>query len=162
MTGVIEEFFRILGGISVADPDLQIIVGGGHPDPEIGAGRGGGGGVIWNFFLPFWASLWSKNKDGPGFHHWISCISFQFLSVGKFNNYFCVWFDVKREDATRLRVVPHFSSWIVEWAKRECEWKSPHARNGDTQRGERKMFFTHARTSLALLSLRKNGGLLVV
>lgn len=41
MTGVIEEFFRILGGISVADPDLQIIVGGSHPDPEIGAGGGG-------------------------------------------------------------------------------------------------------------------------
>ena len=33
---------------------------------------------------------------------------------------------------------------------------SPHARKGDTRRGER------ARVSHALLSLRKNGGLLVV
>ena len=65
-------------------------------------------------------------------------------------------------------VVPHFSSGIVERAKRERAWKSPHARKGDTRRGERKMIFsrgmifTRARVSLALLSLRKNGGLLVV
>ena len=39
----------------------------------------------------------------------------------------------------RLRVVPHFSSGIVERAKRERAWKSPHARKGDTRRGERKM-----------------------
>ena len=43
----------------------------------------------------------------------------------------------------RLRVVPHFSSGTVERAKRERA-------------------FTRARVSLALLSLRKNGGLLVV
>ena len=34
----------------------------------------------------------------------------------------------------RLRVVPHFSSGIVEGAKRERAWKSPHARKGDTRR----------------------------
>ena len=34
----------------------------------------------------------------------------------------------------RLRVVPHFSSQIVERA-----WKSLHARKGDTRRGERKV-----------------------
>ena len=34
----------------------------------------------------------------------------------------------------RLRVVPHFSSGIVELAKRERAWKSPHARKGDTRR----------------------------
>ena len=39
----------------------------------------------------------------------------------------------------RLPVVPHFSSEIVEWAKRERVWKSPHAGKGDTRRGERKM-----------------------
>ena len=39
---------------------------------------------------------------------------------------------------TRLRVVPHFSSGIVKRAKRERAWKSPHARKGDTRRGERK------------------------
>ena len=58
----------------------------------------------------------------------------------------------------RLRVVPHFSSEIVERAKRERAWKSPHARKGDTRRGERKMrdyrqspsFWTNA-----LLSQRK-------
>ena len=32
--------------------------------------------------------------------------------------------------ADRLRVVPHFSSGIVERAKRERAWKSPHARKG--------------------------------
>ena len=32
----------------------------------------------------------------------------------------------------RLLVVPHFSSGIVERAKRERAWKSPHVRKGDT------------------------------
>ena len=40
---------------------------------------------------------------------------------------------------SRLRVVPHFSSGIVEPAKCEHAWKSPHARKGNTRRGERKM-----------------------
>ena len=77
----------------------------------------------------------------------------------------------------RLRVVPHFSSGIVEPAKHERAWKSPHARKGVTPWGERKMrfslpaachlfsrgmIFTRARVSLSLLSLRKNRGLLVV
>ena len=44
---------------------------------------------------------------------------------------------------SRLRVVPHFSSGIVERAKRERAWKSPHARKGDTRRGERKMRDPH-------------------
>ena len=43
----------------------------------------------------------------------------------------------------RLWVVPHFSSGIVERAKRECAWKSSHARKGDTRRGERKMRKNH-------------------
>ena len=34
-----------------------------------------------------------------------------------------------RESMDRLRVVPHFSSRIVERAKRERAWKSPHARD---------------------------------
>ena len=34
----------------------------------------------------------------------------------------------------RLRVVPHFSSGIVERAKRERSGKSPHVRKGDTRR----------------------------
>ena len=73
----------------------------------------------------------------------------------------------------RLRVVPHFSSGIVEREKRERAWKSLHTRKGDTRRGEKKIpaacslfprgvIFTRARVSLALLSLKKNGGLLVV
>ena len=33
----------------------------------------------------------------------------------------------------RLRVVPHFCSGIVERAKRERAWKSPHTRKGDTR-----------------------------
>ena len=44
---------------------------------------------------------------------------------------------------TRLRVVPHFSSGIVEPAKRERAWKLPHARKGDTRWGERKMTSPH-------------------
>ena len=39
----------------------------------------------------------------------------------------------------RLRVAPNFSSGIVEQAKRQREWKSPHARKCETRRGERKM-----------------------
>ena len=39
----------------------------------------------------------------------------------------------------RLRVVRHFSSGLAKRAKRERAWKSPHARKGDTRRGERKM-----------------------
>ena len=34
----------------------------------------------------------------------------------------------------RLREVPHFSSGIVERAKRDHAWKSTHARKGDTPR----------------------------
>ena len=56
------------------------------------------------------------------------------------------------EPVDRLRVVPYFSSGIVERAKRErtCRLFS------------RGVIFTRARVSLALPSLRKNGGLLVV
>ena len=39
----------------------------------------------------------------------------------------------------RLRVVAHFSSGIVERAKRERMWKSPHSRKGDTRWEERNM-----------------------
>ena len=39
----------------------------------------------------------------------------------------------------RLRVVCHFSSGIVERAKRKHAWKSPHASKGVTWPGERKM-----------------------
>ena len=46
----------------MADADLQIRSGAGHPDPEI---RGGGGGSQ-KFFLALWASFWAKNKGGPG------------------------------------------------------------------------------------------------
>ena len=55
----------------------------------------------------------------------------------------------------RLRVVPHFSSGIVERAKRERAWKLPHARKGDTRCRlfSRGVIFTRARVSLAFLSL---------
>ena len=48
---------------SVADPDPQIRGGGGHPDSEI---RGGGGGFQKPFFSDLRASVWSRNKGGPG------------------------------------------------------------------------------------------------
>ena len=54
----------------------------------------------------------------------------------------------------RLRVVPHFSSGIVERAKRERAWKCRLFSRG--------VIFTRARVALVLLSLRKNGGLLAV
>ena len=41
--------------------------------------------------------------------------------------------------AHRLGVVPHFSSGIVERAKRERAWKSPHARKGDTRPAPRRV-----------------------
>ena len=44
---------------------------------------------------------------------------------------------------SRLR----FSSGIVERAKHERAWKSPHARKGDTRRGERKIFLSPRRVS---------------
>ena len=59
----------------------------------------------------------------------------------------------------RLRVVPHFSSGIVERAKRKHAWKSTHATCSLFSRG---LVFTRTRVLLALLSLRKNGGLLIV
>ena len=59
----------------------------------------------------------------------------------------------------RLGVVPYFSSGIVERAKRERAWKSPHAWSVAFSRG---VIFTRTRVSLVLLSLRKKGGLLVV
>ena len=52
---------------AVADRDLQLSGGGGggkvwgsHPEPEMGG---------WSqnqFFWTLWASVWSKNKGGPG------------------------------------------------------------------------------------------------
>ena len=48
------------------DPDLEISGGG----EEGGGGKGGrgerGGGLQKNFFFALWASVWSKNKVGPG------------------------------------------------------------------------------------------------
>ena len=90
----------------------------------------------------------------------------------------------------RLRVVPRLSSGIVERAKRERAWKPPHAAGKEKNEGlqtkpkllnlcvalttqnflsphrvspcSRGVIFTRTCVSLALLSLRKNGGLLVV
>ena len=49
------------------------------------------------------------------------------------------WLEHVFPSLIRLRVVPYFSSGIVERAKRERAWKSTHARKGDSRRGERKM-----------------------
>ena len=48
-----------------------------------------------------------------------------------------LWLTTKKKilKSFRLRVVPHFSSGIVERAKRERARKSPHARKGDTRVG---------------------------
>ena len=54
---------------------------------------------------------------------------------------------MSRLSNVRLRVVPHFSSGIVERAKREGVWKSPDARKGDTLFLARGDF--HARSHFA-------------
>ena len=59
----------------------------------------------------------------------------------------------------RLRVVPHFSSGIVERAKRESGENHPTRESRFFSLG---VILTCACISLALLSLRTNGGLLVV
>ena len=47
----------------MADPELQIRGGPGHPDPE----KRGGGRTQKNFFTALRASVWSKTKGwGPG------------------------------------------------------------------------------------------------
>ena len=58
----------------------------------------------------------------------------------------------------RLRVVPHFSSEIVELLN-ASERENHPTREKATRGG---VIITRARVSHALLSLRKNGGLLVV
>ena len=45
---------------TVADPDLQIRGGGGHPDPEIS-----GGGLQKDFFLPFGPQFGLKIRGAP-------------------------------------------------------------------------------------------------
>ena len=56
----------------------------------------------------------------------------------------------------RLPVVSHFSSGIVEGARRERAWKSTHARKGDTW-GD-----FHARSRFDPSTIPEEGGLLVV
>ena len=46
----------------MADPELQIRSGAGHPDPEI---RGGGGEGLKIFFWPFGPHFGLKIKEGP-------------------------------------------------------------------------------------------------
>ena len=70
----------------------------------------------------------------------------------------------RREMSARLRVFPHFSSGIVERAKRKRVKITPREK-GDTLRVSpfsRGVIFTRARVSLAPLPLRTSGGLLVV
>ena len=50
----------------MADQDLQIRRGPGHPDPEIREGGGGRGRAVLNFFSALWASVWAKIKKGGG------------------------------------------------------------------------------------------------
>ena len=49
--------FPILITYTVADPDLQIKGGLGHPDPVMGVGEGGRGGLKKSFFSPSGLSL---------------------------------------------------------------------------------------------------------
>ena len=76
----------------------------------------------------------------------------------KENNFYEMESYLRGKVSVRLRVAPHFSSGIVEWAKRERAWKSPQARKSDTRRAERKMRDYRQSPSfwtIALLSQRK-------
>ena len=70
------------------------------------------------------------------------------------------------EEREGLEACSQATSGIVERTKRDALENHPREK-GETRQGERSVFsrgviFTRARVSLALLSLRKNGGLLVV
>ena len=101
-----------------------------------------------SFFEPIWV-----HKP------FLKCITY--ITLKQFNRFFFFPFQglsardvcVSAQQIPTLRVVPHFSSGIVERAKRQRAWKSLFSRG---------MIFTRPRVSLALLSPRKNGGLLVV
>ena len=88
-------------GNTVPAPDLEIIGGGGGarvdiismgntvpaPDLEI-IGGGGGHGSPKKFFLALQASVWSKNKGGPGFpvsFPWIRHCSVKYSLVDNIN-----------------------------------------------------------------------------
>ena len=62
-TFLIKNQFPILITYTVADPDLQIKGGLGHPDPVI-RGGGGGGAVLKNLFLPFGPKFGKKKNRG--------------------------------------------------------------------------------------------------
>ena len=49
----------------MTDPDFEIS-GEGRGRGGGGEGGDGGGGLQKNFFFALWASVWSKNKVGPG------------------------------------------------------------------------------------------------
>ena len=115
----------------------------------------------------------ATSKNNFGVSHMSRPMPYDSLSVRLFS----VAKRVQETWLTRLRVVPHFSSEILEGAKCECAWKSPHARKGKREffsffsffslpaachLFSRRVIFPRAHVSLALLSLRKNGGLLVV
>ena len=106
-------------------------------------------------------------------------VLFILLNSTKWWRYYISNYFESRKALIRLQVVPHFSSGIVERAKHECAWKSPHARKARSGGEREKWFkffslsvtchlfshgviFTRARVSLALLSPRTNEGLLVV
>ena len=99
--------------------------------------------LFWNFSPEYFAQGLSLQRGSVGKHTTLT--SYQNAVCSNDFFFFC-WVDYALEGSTfklrkcdfcrffhRLRVVPHFSSGIVERAKRERAWKSPHARKGDTR-----------------------------
>ena len=106
--------------------------------------------TIRNCKMPQWYFVFFllKNLYRDSFSYCLIFYYYWFIT-----NIFCHCLGPSLYRVSRLRVVPHFSSGIVERAKRlpaACRLFS------------RGVSCTRARVSLALLSLRKNGGLLVV
>ena len=91
-------------------------------------------------FFSIWFSVFVKNTSG--FSVLVPDVVFGFSYFVLFWVPVSVRFEQHLiSNSRRLRVVPHFSSGIVARAKRERAWTSPHAKKGDTRRGERKNFF---------------------
>ena len=86
--------------LSVADPDLQIRGGPGHPDPEI---REGGGTISKKIFPALLASVWSKNKGlGPSLGSAAACLHYFPYAVSA--KFVCVyklirsWVDIMNDE----------------------------------------------------------------
>ena len=83
-------------------------------------------------------------------------VLFILLNSTKWWRYYISNYFESRKALIRLQIVPHFSSGIVERAKRECAWKSPHARKARSG-GEREKWFKFFSLSLSHVTFSHMG-----